>query len=90
MQEKSMPPLRHRQVTRSLTLTFLTGRELPLRHWQVKKSCPVLHLPRHGVSGMKQIVLSVRLKGRHRRGSAPMFINSFLSALCISHFPGVR
>ena len=40
-----------------------------------KESCPVLHLPRNGASRIKQTDLSVRLKGRHRRGSAPMFIS---------------
>ena len=58
----------------SCTLPFLTSRKLPLRHWQIKRSCPVLHLPRNGASRIKQTDLSVRLKGRHRRGSAPMFI----------------
>ena len=58
----------------SCSLPFLTSRKLPLRHWQIKRPCPVLHLPRNGASGIKQAGLSVRLKGRHRRGSAPMFI----------------
>ena len=56
------------------TLPFLTSRKLPLRHWQIKRSYAVLHLPRNGASRIKQTDLSVRLKGRHRRGSAPMFI----------------
>ena len=46
----------------------------PLRHGQLKRSRPVLHLPRHGASRKKQAVLSVTLKGRHRRGSTPMSI----------------
>ena len=58
----------------SFTLPFLTSKKLPLRHWQIKRLCPVLHLPRNGASKTKQTDLSVRLKGRHRRGSAPMFI----------------
>ena len=70
----------------SRTLPFLTSRELPLRHWQIKRSCPVLHLPRNGASRIKQTGLSVSLKGQHRRGSAPMFISMFKIPL---HHTGV-
>ena len=85
---KTMPSLRHWQVTKSYTLTFLTGRKQSLRHWKVKRSCPVLYLPWHGASRMKQAVLSVRLKRRHRRGSAPMFIKTHLpSGILPRSFP---
>ena len=61
----------------SCALPFLTSRRLPLRDWQIKRSCLVLHLPRNGASRIKQTDLSVRLKGRNRRGSAPMFMIAF-------------
>ena len=69
--------------SQSWPLPFLTSRKLPLRHWQIKRSYPVLHLPRNRASRIKQTDLSVRLKGQHRRGSAPMFINTAAEArLC--------
>ena len=60
----------------------MAGRKLYWRHWQVKKACPVLNLPRHGASRMKRTVLSVRLKGRHRHGSAHMFLTR-VSSVCL-------
>ena len=45
--QKNMPFLLYWQETKSFTIPLLPN-YAPLNHWQVKKPCPVLHLPKHG------------------------------------------
>ena len=40
--KNNQAPLASLTGNQSCTLPFLTSRELPLRHWQIKRPCPVL------------------------------------------------